>query len=578
MGSSGRDGEKEDTKTDGASDGKEGDTEDEGEQECGNDEARGAPRTMRAPEQPTRKEREEHEATHTPYRSWCRYCVAGSGKSGHHRRRTDAEKEEDAVPVIAMDYFFLGNKRKVFGASKDDDERSKEAEAKNEGNAMMPVLMVKDVNKTKMATAYAVPSKGMSTSWIASRVAEDIAAWGYGKIVLKSDQEPSMLEVVDETAKRLRRELLEATSIAIKEKRVPVTILESSPVGESASNGAIEVAIQHLEGKIRTLKMYLEERIGYKIKVRSPIMAWLIRHASDTYNKHQVGSDGRTAYERLKGKRCRQYAVPFAETVMYLPLKPARQSDKAEPRWRQGLFLGYVPRTGERLIGDGRVVVRAYSIKRLTKEEAWQAHRVRELEGTPWKPHPDLVTEQIPVHAEEDEAAGEKKETRKEIPIDEQQEERAPPRMYIKRADIERYGMTPGCRGCRDISTGKERVAHSDECRKRIREEMEKVPSGRARLERVEQKRARFDEKVADYLEQEMNKRKAGAEEMEARVDDTAANSSNRSRSSSSSSGNGGKRANRTEEEDVGEGEAKRRKVDAEREEQQSDEAEEVQD
>ena len=43
-------------------------------------------RVRRAPDESTRKEREEHEATHNPYRSWCRHCVrgrAGSGRDGN---------------------------------------------------------------------------------------------------------------------------------------------------------------------------------------------------------------------------------------------------------------------------------------------------------------------------------------------------------------------------------------------------------------------------------------------------------------------------------------------------------------
>ena len=36
-----------------------------------------APRAARSPLQPTRAEWEAHQATHLPYRSWCRFCVEG---------------------------------------------------------------------------------------------------------------------------------------------------------------------------------------------------------------------------------------------------------------------------------------------------------------------------------------------------------------------------------------------------------------------------------------------------------------------------------------------------------------------
>ena len=49
--------------------------EGEGSEEEG-DEAL-APRAARSPLQPTRAEWEAHQATHLPYRNWCRCCVEG---------------------------------------------------------------------------------------------------------------------------------------------------------------------------------------------------------------------------------------------------------------------------------------------------------------------------------------------------------------------------------------------------------------------------------------------------------------------------------------------------------------------
>ena len=37
------------------------------------------------PEEPTRKEWEEHQLTHVPYRSWCPFCVKGRGRQDAHR-------------------------------------------------------------------------------------------------------------------------------------------------------------------------------------------------------------------------------------------------------------------------------------------------------------------------------------------------------------------------------------------------------------------------------------------------------------------------------------------------------------
>ncbi len=62
-------------------------------------------RAMRAPHEPTQEEREGHEATHIPYRCWCRHCVAGRGRSEPHQTH---DSDEHAFPTIAVDYVFFG--------------------------------------------------------------------------------------------------------------------------------------------------------------------------------------------------------------------------------------------------------------------------------------------------------------------------------------------------------------------------------------------------------------------------------------------------------------------------------------
>ena len=49
------------------------------------------PKLVRDPGEPTAQERAEHEKTHLPYRSWCKFCVMGRGRDLPHRAkdRTD---------------------------------------------------------------------------------------------------------------------------------------------------------------------------------------------------------------------------------------------------------------------------------------------------------------------------------------------------------------------------------------------------------------------------------------------------------------------------------------------------------
>ena len=59
---------------------KEGDEEVEEEGEEGREAV-----AMPSPMAPSRKEREQHELTHTPYRSWCPHCVRARGRNRAHR-------------------------------------------------------------------------------------------------------------------------------------------------------------------------------------------------------------------------------------------------------------------------------------------------------------------------------------------------------------------------------------------------------------------------------------------------------------------------------------------------------------
>ena len=55
---------------------------------------------------PTQKEREEHEATHVPFRDWCTHCMIGSGRTHHHVTKQRSE-DETTRPTIAMDCYIM---------------------------------------------------------------------------------------------------------------------------------------------------------------------------------------------------------------------------------------------------------------------------------------------------------------------------------------------------------------------------------------------------------------------------------------------------------------------------------------
>ncbi len=91
---------------------------DEVEEEQGDDEEEGQqPKVIRSPKAPTKLEREEHEATHLPFRSWCTHCLRGRGRNKPHQRQAvEADTDAQKVPKISLDYFFMSQ----------DDEKASE--------------------------------------------------------------------------------------------------------------------------------------------------------------------------------------------------------------------------------------------------------------------------------------------------------------------------------------------------------------------------------------------------------------------------------------------------------------------
>ena len=142
-----------------------------------------------------------------------------------------------------------------------------------------------------------LPYKGGDLEWAVKQAGRDLIKWGIrGDVILKCDQEEALKDFVNELTK-LRNAILGVR-----------TIVEHSPVRESQSNGFIEAGVKTVEGMVRTMKLnFLHECI----EVDHPIFYWLVEHAADVSTKFQKGVDGKTAYERLKGKPYRGEILEF---------------------------------------------------------------------------------------------------------------------------------------------------------------------------------------------------------------------------------------------------------------------------
>ena len=61
------------------------------------------PRKLQDPRLPSRRDVEEYNLTHLPYRSWCPFCVAGEGKMAPRFKQLRV----GGLPEIHLDYCFM---------------------------------------------------------------------------------------------------------------------------------------------------------------------------------------------------------------------------------------------------------------------------------------------------------------------------------------------------------------------------------------------------------------------------------------------------------------------------------------
>ena len=66
-------------------------------------------RAIASPDLPSRREVEDHNLTHIPFRCWCNHCTRGRGRSSAHKRRhhEGEEVEERSVTTYSIDHKYL---------------------------------------------------------------------------------------------------------------------------------------------------------------------------------------------------------------------------------------------------------------------------------------------------------------------------------------------------------------------------------------------------------------------------------------------------------------------------------------
>jgi hypothetical protein len=218
------------------------------------------------PAQPTSRQIDDHDRTHLPYRSWCKWCVEAKGREDAHSR---VQTDDGGLPVVGMEYVYYGNTSK---ADEDADEKK--------GS----VLITKDA-KSGVIFGDVCEHKGVSDDWIIKRTERRIESLGRRDIALKTDGEPALIQVQSK----------------ILEKRAGQTLPVNPPVYIPESNGVIENGAQDGVAHVRCLKLALESRLEREVEASHPIMEWVLVHACFLLSRYSVGHYGKTPYKRLTG-------------------------------------------------------------------------------------------------------------------------------------------------------------------------------------------------------------------------------------------------------------------------------------
>ena len=99
-----------------------------------------------------------------------------------------------------------------------------------------------------------------------------------------------------------------------------------------------------MKGMLRTVKLCLEARVQKKIPDDHPLMTWMVEHAAWLSTVCKRGEDGKTAFQRVRGRAFNKRSVEFGEKVLFkLPDRGPRHDELGalEARWQKGTMLGY---------------------------------------------------------------------------------------------------------------------------------------------------------------------------------------------------------------------------------------------
>ena len=220
----------------------------------------------------------------------------------------------------------------------------------------------------------------------------------------------------------------------------------------------------------------------------------------------EVGKDGKTAYERSRGRVARLPEVEFGEGVLWKRRREGGPLGKLTCMWDDGIFLGVKGSTGEMIIGNKKGAWRTRTLRRKVAGERWTRENLELIGGVPWKmtkegtgDGEDLKTDVTIMD----------KDYRERMRVEEH--EAVPRKVYITREDVETYGYTVKCPGGISNLKNTAKQAHNDDCRRRLEKELagtEKAQKAKRKVGEYVDKKMKEDDEVRKKRSDEKNMKK----------------------------------------------------------------------
>ena len=270
------------------------------------------------------------------------------------------------------------------------------------------------------------------------------------------------------------------------------------------------------------LKDAFEARLGKKVPSDHAALASLVEFAVVLINRYEVGHDGKTPYERLRGKQSKLLGLEFGERLHFRRCRAAGRMAKLDVSWQDGVFMGYPSLSGEVVVETADGVLRTRTVRRRPEEQRWTSDCLDMVGGLPWKPNPsdDLGGEVMP--AIDMPMAELEVEIRR---LECCEGEIVPRRLDLRTRDFKEHGATRGCKGCIAMARGGKGVTHTEACRQRMTEAIAETDEGRVRAKAAEAKIKEFRAggREVDFEEPAAKRARRSDQSMVAEVPDSCA-------------------------------------------------------